>query len=240
MRNRYRTKGFTLVELLVVIGIIAVLVGILLPALNRARESGRRVTCLSNMRQLGMAFMMYVQENKGRFPLAGVENRPEDWIYWNGGRNLNEGAIVRYHGGQFSETLYTCPSDILENHQGGYKYSYSVNWNICLYTPRIATLSGLPYPPRITQIRRPHDKILMIDESWETIDDGTWAPENWFNDRQNMLANRHDRQKETARTTDPNQALAAGRGNALFCDGHVDYIERVKALNPDHYDPFKQ
>src|SRR5688500_20156930 len=60
-----RRRAFTLVELLVVIGIIAVLIGILLPTLTRARESARNAQCLSNLRQLGLGCMMYMKQHNG-------------------------------------------------------------------------------------------------------------------------------------------------------------------------------
>ncbi len=91
--NTHRQRGFTLIELLVVIAIIAILAAILFPVFAQARESARRTSCLSNLKQLGTAFQMYQQDYDGRFHKAagirspavngfGANTNIRGWYHW--------------------------------------------------------------------------------------------------------------------------------------------------------------
>ena len=93
---RHLKRAFTLVELLVVIGIIAVLVGILLPALNSARQAAQSVQCLSNLRSCGQILYMYATGNKGYFPMMSLQSPQNIPRNKNSVTTTDSGVMFRY------------------------------------------------------------------------------------------------------------------------------------------------
>src|SRR5690242_2467632 len=88
-------RGFTLVELLVVIGIIAVLIGILIPTLNKAREASMRVQCGSNLRTLGQMYQLYANRYKDYAPIGFIKNGAGIQKSWNYVAYYNRSGIKR-------------------------------------------------------------------------------------------------------------------------------------------------
>src|SRR5262245_46909820 len=99
--KRPGARGFTLVEVLVVVGIIAVLIGMLMPALGRAREHARATNCLSNLRQINQAFLMFANENKGYLPQIGPGGTGSEMIDVTGTGAAPVNVLVRWFGGLY-------------------------------------------------------------------------------------------------------------------------------------------
>lgn len=104
MKHRTHSKGFTLIELLVVIAIIAILAAILFPVFQKVRENARRTSCLSNEKQLGLAFTQYTQDADERYPY-GINNSAA------GGKNLGQGWGGQLYQYVKSTGVYKCPDD---------------------------------------------------------------------------------------------------------------------------------
>jgi prepilin-type N-terminal cleavage/methylation domain-containing protein len=170
MRGR---AGFTLVELLVVIAIIATLLGVLLPALGAARDSGRSVACLSNLRQAASACLIYAQENDGEGPALGAP-----WF-----RLPNWALVVQEIAGRSGETsgslltpesVLVCPAhQSLAPQELTRTYAINVTGHAGL-PAETAGRGGLPDPTsfddpapfahhRFDQVTRPSDTALLVD-----------------------------------------------------------------------------
>ena len=117
-----RTRGFTLIELLVVIAIIAILAAMLLPALSAAKQKAQQIRCLSNHRQLVLAWSMYKQENNGQLvvddPLGGT-NYPS-WVFGNMTNPTEATNTTLIKAGLLysqatNPDIYRCPADPTQN-----------------------------------------------------------------------------------------------------------------------------
>jgi len=105
--RRHARRGFTLIELLVVIAIIAILAAILFPVFGRARENGRRASCQSNLKQMGLALMQYAQDNNERVPVGCADQGVVDGLCVAGRDVVWMSAIQTYVK---STQVFTCPS----------------------------------------------------------------------------------------------------------------------------------
>lgn len=197
---RNHEAAFTLIELLVVIAIIAILAGMLLPALARAKESGRGALCVNNLRQLGLATMTYSLDFNGHLPSF------RNWLYTRPVA-LTSGTLYAYVN---SKDVYLCPTDKIElatkrrrpntPAPGGFgfvnrarDYSYPMSCGICHATD-------------LSKFLEPTQTMVLMEASLATNDySGLVGPS--FQTR--SLATRH-----------------ANRGHLLMADGHIAKVDK--------------
>ena len=124
-----KTRGFTLIELLVVIAIIAILAAMLLPALQSARERGRRGSCVSNLKQIGTALMQYAQDNREKMPAGNCRQTPT--LTTAHAVTLEEGdlglEVLRGNEYLADYGVYTCPSSTVSAEAASSSLSYAAN-----------------------------------------------------------------------------------------------------------------
>jgi prepilin-type N-terminal cleavage/methylation domain-containing protein/prepilin-type processing-associated H-X9-DG protein len=180
-----KKRGFTLVELLVVIGIISVLIAMLLPALNKARDSAKTVQCLSNLRQIGQGFQMYANQFKNSY----VPWYDPYTIGADGGYALWDAILWQY--GFVNANLYACPSmpggtypDFrnLNNDPKTLRGITQSSWAYCQYGYNYKWIGGQErlfgsareaIPAKQNQIKHPGDIILLTDSlDTEPLPDG--------------------------------------------------------------------
>src|SRR2546427_3662099 len=185
--ERAARNAFTLIELLVVIAIIAILAGLLLPALARAKTKAQGIKCLGNLKQLQLGWLMYPDENGGQLPPQIVERGGSggqsdvlgSWVFRNAPDDLTTSNIALGVLFPFtrSAAIYHCPADksTVTDHKGLLRTrSYSLNWYLGsdppeqYYTPRVKHRYSEIVSPGSSQV------YAFIDEDERTINDGTF------------------------------------------------------------------
>jgi prepilin-type N-terminal cleavage/methylation domain-containing protein/prepilin-type processing-associated H-X9-DG protein len=254
-RQSSRRRAFTLVELLVVIGIIAILISILFPALNRTRDKARAVQCASNMRQLYLYCSMFAQDNKGNLPRPGINEPPSpqvdlytSWAQDGPGRaNFTSGALWRYIvGEQARRAIIFCPGDNGEqvrygsitrvNSTEGRNFSYSMNAQLSPSPDRLDRPGK-----RLGSVKYASEKIMWFEEIGPN---DCWCLDP-INNEDDTPSGRHAGQRyvNALRTGNRTSAdykswLRAGRGNHCFFDGHVELLSPGDIINhPAYYTP---
>jgi prepilin-type N-terminal cleavage/methylation domain-containing protein/prepilin-type processing-associated H-X9-DG protein len=223
---KLRRKAFTLIELLVVIAIIAILAAILFPVFAQAREKARQISCASNLRQLGLAINMYVQDYDEKFPFGGWMPPGEG----GGGDGTNEwqNTVFPYVK---NKQLYRCPSmsDLDEDPNDPTAWLWNRNPVGYMYNNRLAANRS---PVNLGAVSNPADCFLLVDghSDWggrAGIDafgrqDTVWLMENTVFGRQSaIITGDHANWAGNDRTW----GLPRHNNGANFCfvDGHVKW-----------------
>ena len=213
-----KNRGFTLIELLVVIAIIAILAAILFPAFARARENARRASCQSNLKQIVLGVLMYVQDYDEKFPYG----RDRDQALAGGGETMWGNRVEPYLK---SRQLFVCPSrtqtDYCLNLGGaGTFYAYQASYGSNVFI--MPTLNGGSGQPNalinLSQIAQTANTVLLAD-AWGSSsypDCGFWSIEG---PNPNFYGYQEIQFRHLEGT------------NVAFADGHVKWAKESKLLN---------
>lgn len=207
-------SAFTLIELLVVIAIIAILASMIFPSFARAREMARRSSCASNMKQLGLGFVQYIQDYDERYPKAGNYQAWQLGGHWVGGVDASAAGNDNYDSSlaKFKKSenyAYIDGRKALISKGAVYPYIKSEQVYICP-SSRDGQKSGLSYSMNCTlsgkaefSVQNTSDVILLVDEAYPS-DGYFWASAD-------------------PKASDQLTEIHNSGGNLLFVDGHVKF-----------------